>query len=110
MHADGGARLFSPETWRIGPLADALASRGMRIVDELLLSEHNGTDRRLVTALLGGGGGWPDGSRPLLLRQLARVHEAISSSAEFGRMRVAISERGPGRGAPEIALPLLVRN
>ena len=106
----GGARFFSPETWRIDPLADALASRGMRIVDEFLLSEHNGPDRRLVTSLLGGKSGWPDGNRLLLLQHLARVHEAISSAAEFGRMRTAISERGPGRGAPGTALPPLVLN
>ena len=109
--AAGGARFFSPETWRIDPLADALASRGMRLVDEFLLGEHNGPDRMLVASVLGGGGGdAPPARRPLLLRQLARVHEAISSSAEFGRMRAAISERKSGRGAPEIAPPPLVRS
>ena len=111
--AAGGARFFSPETWRIDPLADALASRGMRLVDEFLLGEHNGPDRMLVASVLGGGGGGggaPPARRPLLLRQLARVHEAISSSAEFGRMRAAISECKSGSGAPEIAPPPLVRN
>ena len=111
------ARLFSPETWQIEPLADALASRGMRIVDEFLLNEHNGFDRRLITAMLGGraaggrsgaGRRSPGARRPPPLRQLACVHEAISSSAEFGRMRAVISEREPGAGAPEIALPPLV--
>ena len=109
--AAGGARFFSPETWRIDPLADALASRGMRLVDEFLLGEHNGPDRMLVASVLGGGAAAaPPARRPLLLRQLARVHEAISSSAEFGRMRAAISERKSGSGAPEIAPPPLVRN
>ena len=85
----------------------------MRLVDEFLLGEHNGPDRMLVASVLGDGGGAvdaPPARRPLLLRQLARVHEAISSSAEFGRMRAAISERKSGSGAPEIAPPPLVRN
>lgn len=106
------ARLFSPETWRIEALADALASRGMRIVDEFLLNEHNDYDRRLIAAVLGGrtarSGGSGGAPRPAPLRQLARVHEAVSSSAEFGRMRAAISGREPGGGASETELPPLV--
>lgn len=117
---------FSPETWRIDALADALVSRGPRLVDEFLFGEDNGPDRRLVASVLErhaaaavaaapGGRGYDGGGDPAerrLLSHLARVHEAISSSAEFGRMRAAISGReamAPEAAAPEIELPLLAQ-
>ncbi len=59
-----------------------------------------------------GAEGYPAERR--LFSQLARVHEAISSSAEFARMRAAILGREPEAteaeaAAPEIELPLLAR-
>ena len=124
--ARAGARFFSPETWRIDPLADALAARGPRLVDEFMLDEHNEPDKRLIASMLRGhaaaapppppapaaASGVPaapaasDPRARRLLLQLALVHEAISSAAEFGRMRAAISESGRGDGAPGIAPPL----
>lgn len=119
---------FSPETWRIDALSDALVSRGPRLVDEFLFGEDNGPDRRLVASVLerhaaaaaaaaaaapGGsayeGGGDPAGRR--LLSHLARVHEAISSSAEFARVRAAIlgHEAAAEAAASEIELPLLAQ-
>ena len=117
---------FSPETWRIDALSDALASRGPRLVDEFLFGEDNGPDRRLVASVLErhaaaaataapGGRGYDGGGDPAerrLLSHLARVHEAISSSAEFGRMRAAIlgREAAAEAAAPEIELPLLAQS
>lgn len=122
------AGFFSPETWRIDPLADALASRGPRLVDEFLFGGDNGPDRRLVASALGrhaaaattaasaaGGRGYDGGdgdpAERRLLARLAIVHEAISSAAEFGCMRAAISGLEPpeGAAAPEIEIPLLAQ-
>ena len=90
-------KMFSPATWEIETLADALASRGLRIVDEFNLNEHNEPDRRRITAMLEGyGAADADPRKYRLLRQLARVHEAMSSSAEFDRMREAIRDRALG--------------
>lgn len=95
--AAAGIRMFSPDTWEIGALADALASRGLRIVDEFNLNEHNEPDRRRITAMLEGHeAADADPRKHRLLRQLARVHEAMSSSAEFDRMRAAIRGRAIG--------------
>ena len=95
--AAAGIKMFSPDTWEIETLADALASRGLRIVDEFNLNEHNEPDRRRITAMLEGyEAADADPRKYRLLRQLARVHEAMSSSAEFGRMREAISDRALG--------------
>ena len=122
MRGLAAAGFFSPETWRIDALSDALASRGQRLVDEFLFGEDNGPDRRLVASVLErhaaaaaaaapGGRGYDGGGDPAerrLLSHLARVHEAISSSAEFGRMRAAIL--GREAAAPEIELPLLAQS
>ena len=95
--AAAGIKMFSPDTWEIETLVDALASRGLRIVDELDLNEHNESDRRRITAMLEGhGAADADPRKYRLLRQLARVHEAMSNSAEFDRMREAISDRALG--------------
>lgn len=104
-------RVFSPATWRIETLADALASRGMRIVDELDLNEHNEPDRRRAAAMLGGYEAADADPRKLhMLRQLARVHEAVSSSAEFDRMRAAIRDRSLGYHVSRTALLPIVRD
>lgn len=109
--AAAGIRMFSPGTWRIEALADALASRGLGIVDELGLNEHNEPDRRLVTAMLAGHkAADADPRKYSLLRQLSRVHEAVSSSAEFERMAEAIRSRTLGDYVSRTALYRLVLN
>ena len=106
-----GIRMFSPATWEIETLADALASRGLRIADEFDLNEHNEPDRRLITAMLGGHEAADADPRKLhTLRQLARVHEATSSSAEFDRMRAAIRDRSLGYRVSRTALYPIVRD
>ena len=103
--AAAGIKMFSPDTWEIETLADALASRGLRIVDEFNLNEHNEPDRRRITAMLEGhGAADADPRKHRLLRQLARVHEAMSSSAEFDRMREAIRDRALGDGVHRTAV------
>ena len=100
-----GIKMFSPATWKIETLADALASRGLRIVDEFDLNEHNEPDRRRITAMLRGyKAADADPRKHVLLRQLARVHEAMSSSAEFDRMRAAIRDRALGDHVSRTAL------
>lgn len=108
--AAAGIRVFSPATWRIEALADALASRRLGIVDEFLLGEHNEPDRRRITAMLESHReADADPRKYRQLRDLARVHEAIASSAEFDRVRAAIRDRALGEQVPMTALSPLVR-
>ena len=67
--------MFSPAAREIGTLADARASRGLRIVDEPGLNGHNEPGRRGVAAMLEWhGAAGADSRKHRLLRQLARVH------------------------------------
>lgn len=108
--ASTGIRMFSPATWRIDALADALASRGLGIANEFRLNEHNEPDRRRIVAMLEGHKEADADPRKYgLLRHLARVHEAMASSAEFDRMRAAIRDRAVGEHVARTALSPLAR-
>lgn len=105
-----GIRMFSPATWEIEALADALASRGLGIADEFRLNEHNEPDRRRIAAMLEGHREADADPRKYdQLRHLARVHEAIASSAEFDRVRAAIGDRALGEHVSRTSLSPLVR-